>query len=76
LASATDNFNPDSLVGEGGFGRVYKGYIKRLGRVTYISPSLSLSLSLSLVLGHMNSLRLHLFLLMRCYKSATDRKNK
>nr|GMC83730.1 serine/threonine-protein kinase CDL1-like [Ipomoea batatas]GMC87929.1 serine/threonine-protein kinase CDL1-like [Ipomoea batatas]GMC89835.1 serine/threonine-protein kinase CDL1-like [Ipomoea batatas] len=29
LASATDNFNPELLVGEGGFGRVYKGHIKR-----------------------------------------------
>ena len=27
LAAATDNFNPDSLVGEGGFGKVYKGHI-------------------------------------------------
>ena len=27
LKSATRNFRPDSLVGEGGFGRVYKGWI-------------------------------------------------
>ncbi|XP_059636087.1 probable serine/threonine-protein kinase PBL23 [Cornus florida] len=27
LAAATDNFNLELLVGEGGFGRVYKGYI-------------------------------------------------
>lgn len=33
LASATYNFNLDSLVGEGGFGRVYKGYLKKLERV-------------------------------------------
>lgn len=28
LASATENFNPDLLVGEGGFGRVYRGRLK------------------------------------------------
>ncbi|KAK2973020.1 hypothetical protein RJ640_005563 [Escallonia rubra] len=27
LAAATDNFNPELLVGEGGFGRVYRGHI-------------------------------------------------
>ncbi|KAI5641834.1 hypothetical protein M9H77_00382 [Catharanthus roseus] len=29
LCIATQNFNTDSLIGEGGFGRVYKGHIKR-----------------------------------------------
>ncbi|KAL2247608.1 probable serine/threonine-protein kinase PBL23 [Sesamum indicum] len=29
LAAATQNFNPENLIGEGGFGRVYKGYIPR-----------------------------------------------
>lgn len=38
LAAATDNFNPDSLLGEGGFGRVYKGYVESIEKV-----SLSLS---------------------------------
>lgn len=33
LAVATDNFNPDCLIGEGGFGRVYKGYIENLDQV-------------------------------------------
>ncbi|XP_028053845.1 probable serine/threonine-protein kinase PBL23 [Camellia sinensis] len=28
LSAATQNFNPDCLVGEGGFGRVYKGHIE------------------------------------------------
>ncbi|KAJ1428754.1 Protein kinase domain [Sesbania bispinosa] len=30
LAEATKNFSPDCLVGEGGFGNVYKGYIKSI----------------------------------------------
>ena len=42
ITDATDNFNPDCLVGEGGFGSVYKGYIN-----DQVSPSLFLSLSLS-----------------------------
>lgn len=33
LATATDNFNPELLVGEGGFGRVYKGYLKKTNQV-------------------------------------------
>lgn len=33
LAHATDNFNPEFLVGEGGFGRVYKGHLKRTDQV-------------------------------------------
>ncbi|KAL2503920.1 Protein kinase superfamily protein [Abeliophyllum distichum] len=28
LSVATQNFNPESLIGEGGFGRVYKGHIE------------------------------------------------
>ncbi|PIN12214.1 Serine/threonine protein kinase [Handroanthus impetiginosus] len=28
LSVATENFNPDSLIGEGGFGRVYKGHLE------------------------------------------------
>jgi hypothetical protein len=39
LASSTDNFNPDCLVGEGGFGRVYKGYIESIEKV-FLSLSL------------------------------------
>lgn len=33
LEAATDNFKPESLVGEGGFDRVYRGYIKKIDRV-------------------------------------------
>lgn len=33
LVAATDNFNPDCLVGEGGFGSVYKGYIESIDQV-------------------------------------------
>ncbi|KAK4491717.1 hypothetical protein RD792_002485 [Penstemon davidsonii] len=29
LSAATQNFNPEALIGEGGFGRVYKGHIER-----------------------------------------------
>ncbi|KAF7112256.1 hypothetical protein RHSIM_RhsimUnG0252000 [Rhododendron simsii] len=43
LSVATQNFNPDSLVGEGGFGRVYKGHIESLNQVLSLSLSLSLS---------------------------------
>ncbi|GFZ12509.1 protein kinase superfamily protein [Actinidia rufa] len=32
LSTATQNFNPDSLVGEGGFGRVYRGRIESLSQ--------------------------------------------
>lgn len=34
LATATENFNSDLLVGEGGFGRVYKGYLKKTNQVS------------------------------------------
>lgn len=34
LKSATRNFRPDSLLGEGGFGCVYKGWIDEHGRTT------------------------------------------
>lgn len=34
LVVATDNFNPDCLIGEGGFGRVYKGYIESIDKVS------------------------------------------
>lgn len=33
LEAATDNFKPESLVGEGGFDRVYRGYINKIDRV-------------------------------------------
>ena len=34
LAMATKNFRPDCLVGEGGFGRVYKGRIEGINQVS------------------------------------------
>lgn len=37
LAAATQNFHPDLLLGEGGFGRVYKGRITRTNEVTILS---------------------------------------
>lgn len=33
LASVTKNFRPECLVGEGGFGRVYKGRLENTGQV-------------------------------------------
>ncbi|KAI3456433.1 hypothetical protein Pfo_013096 [Paulownia fortunei] len=36
LASATENFNPELLVGEGGFGRVYKGYLKKSNQIVAV----------------------------------------
>ncbi|KAK9227185.1 hypothetical protein WN943_012234 [Citrus x changshan-huyou] len=36
LADATENFNPDCLVGEGGYGRVYKGYIEAVDQVVAV----------------------------------------
>ncbi|XP_039049703.1 probable serine/threonine-protein kinase PBL23 [Hibiscus syriacus] len=36
LAVATDNFNPDCLIGEGGFGRVYKGYIENIDKIVAV----------------------------------------
>ncbi|XWS19438.1 hypothetical protein CRYUN_Cryun31cG0016000 [Craigia yunnanensis] len=36
LVVATDNFNPDRLIGEGGFGRVYKGYIESIDQIVAV----------------------------------------
>lgn len=33
LAAATGNFRSDCFLGEGGFGKVYKGYIKKINQV-------------------------------------------
>lgn len=36
LAAATNNFNHECLLGEGGFGRVYKGYIESIDQVVAV----------------------------------------
>ncbi|GAU37746.1 hypothetical protein TSUD_382390 [Trifolium subterraneum] len=40
LAAATKNFRPECLLGEGGFGRVYKGRLESTGQPGLIMPSL------------------------------------
>lgn len=35
LASATKNFRSECLLGEGGFGRVYKGRLEKTGQVIF-----------------------------------------
>lgn len=35
MANATNNFSIENLVGEGGFGRVYKGYIPGVEKVFF-----------------------------------------
>lgn len=37
LATATKNFRQECLIGEGGFGRVYKGHLDRTGQVIQTS---------------------------------------
>lgn len=37
LAIATNNFRPESLLGDGGFGRVYKGQLKNNNQVILFS---------------------------------------
>ncbi|KAM1082902.1 hypothetical protein FF1_021522 [Malus domestica] len=36
LATATKNFRPESFIGEGGFGRVYKGQLESTGQVVAV----------------------------------------
>ncbi|KAL7105005.1 hypothetical protein ACP275_07G018200 [Erythranthe tilingii] len=36
LAQATNNFRPEGIIGEGGFGRVYKGRLPRTGQVVAV----------------------------------------
>ncbi|KAE8686709.1 Serine/threonine-protein kinase PBS1 [Hibiscus syriacus] len=36
LAAATNNFRPECLIGEGGFGRVYKGRLESTGQVVAV----------------------------------------
>lgn len=40
LAAATKNFHPESFLGEGGFGHVYKGQLETTGQVHQINVHL------------------------------------
>lgn len=37
LAAATGNFRSDCFLGEGGFGKVYKGYLEKVNEVSAVS---------------------------------------
>lgn len=37
LAAATKDFRPESFIGEGGFGRVYKGRLESTGQVNSLT---------------------------------------
>lgn len=52
LADATDNFSPDCLVGEGGFGNVYKGYIKSIDQVSLSLSNTPIFYSVVCLAGH------------------------
>lgn len=51
LAVATKNFQPESFIGEGGFGRVYKGRLESTGQVNTSIVVLS-TLSITIVMKH------------------------
>lgn len=36
LVAATQNFKAENFLGEGGFGKVYKGYLPETGEVSFI----------------------------------------
>lgn len=49
LAMATKNFRQECLIGEGGYGRVYKGTLQSTGQVCYWSPQLWIHFQLTTV---------------------------
>ncbi|XP_065007014.1 serine/threonine-protein kinase PBL34-like [Musa acuminata AAA Group] len=48
LKSATSNFQPDGLLGEGGFGRVYKGWIEEYGTAP-VKPGTGLTVAVKML---------------------------
>ncbi|RWV85221.1 hypothetical protein GW17_00053003, partial [Ensete ventricosum] len=48
LRSAASNFQPDGLLGEGGFGRVYKGWIEKYGTAP-VKPGTGLTVAVKML---------------------------
>ena len=59
LATATRNFRPECFLGEGGFGRVYKGRLESTGQVTLSSASATLLFSCYLLSKDSVNSKLH-----------------
>jgi hypothetical protein len=63
LAAATTNFRNEGFIGEGGFGRVYKGRLVGTGQVTlvFLNTVGGLRVFLFLAVGVVQELRLCMF---------------
>lgn len=57
LAAATKNFKSDCLLGEGGFGRVYKGKLDNINQVCLWSIILCLFILITLVVINYHEMR-------------------
>ncbi|KAK8495690.1 hypothetical protein V6N12_005596 [Hibiscus sabdariffa] len=75
LATATKNFRRECLIGEGGFGRVYKGKLEKTGQVKTITFCLHCLMGLcvlSVMLGFALALGLPPFLDIRPHRKPLD----
>jgi len=74
LAAATKNFRPQSFLGEGGFGRVYKGRLETTGQVLYPSMHPSFfQLSYPTITNHSHYLILYRLLLLNSWTETVSR---